>query len=77
VAQPAELELLGASAPLVSGLLSVLPLFSAACVSACYTLLHVMIMITAAKGRINYVVMRTFASALPTIPVLLFFVLVL
>ena len=46
------------------------------------SLLHVVTRddITAAKDRINYVVMRTFAQispTLPTIPVLLFFVLVL
>jgi len=41
--QPAELELLGASAALVSGLFSELPLFSEACVPACSMLLHVMI----------------------------------
>lgn len=41
--QPAELELLGASAALVSGLFSELPLFSEACVPARSMLLHVMI----------------------------------
>ena len=43
VVRPAELELLDASAALVSGLFAELPLFSAACVPACSTLLHVMI----------------------------------
>ena len=43
VAQPAELELLGASAELVTGLFSELLQFCAACVPACSMLLHVMI----------------------------------
>ena len=41
--RPVELELLDASAALVSGLFAELPLFSTACVPACSTLLHVMI----------------------------------
>ena len=59
VVQPAELELLGASAARVSGLFSKLPLFSAACVPAC-SMFVTCDDITGSQGQNNYVLMKTF-----------------